>query len=327
MAFSNTFDTTSPGSASLNREDLHDAISLLAPSETPILSSASKFKCNNTFVEWGVDKLASPDSTAVEEGADVTDFADSFENVARLGNYVHKVRRAYRVSDIQQAVQSAGAQDIARAEMKAVKEAKRDVEKAICGTQDRSAENGAGTASTLRGLGDWLDSAGPSDVPAAYRTPSGSIHSSGAFTETIMNNLITSIYRVNGAANSLTLVADTALRRVISDFARLDGGTGPIRAFNAESDAGLIKLAVSMYESDHGRVAIVNMNPDCAPDTTDKDTGYLLNPDFYSVGELIGMGSTRLPDLGGGPRGYVDWVGTLKVSHPGAHGKITDVTA
>jgi hypothetical protein len=78
-----------------------------------------------------------------------------------------------------------------------------------------------------------------------------------------------------------------------------------------------------MYESDHGMVSIVNMNPDCAPDTTNKDYGYLLNPDFYGVADLIGLGSTRLPNLGGGERGFVDWTGTLVVNHPGAHGKIS----
>jgi len=119
MAFSNTFDTTSPGSAALNREDLHDAITQLAPSETPVLSSAEKFKANATYVEWGVDKLSAPTTTAVAEGADVSNFDDKFENVARLGNYVHKLRRSYRVSDLQQAVSSVGPQDIARAELKA----------------------------------------------------------------------------------------------------------------------------------------------------------------------------------------------------------------
>ena len=327
MSFSNTYDTTSPGSAALNREDLQDAMSMLAPAETPVLSSADKFKANGTFVEWGVDKLATPSSTAVSEGADVTDFEDKFESVARLGNYVQKLRRSYRVSDLQQAVSSVGPQDIARAEMKAVKELKRDVEKTLLGTQDRAAENGGGTAYTMRGLGDWIDSAGPADVPAAYRTPADSIHSSGLFTETILNKMITSIYRVSGVTNSLTLVADTALRRVISDFARMDSSTGPIRTFNSNSASGLIKLSVGQYQSDHGIVTIVDMNPDCSPNTTDKDVGYLVNPEYYAVGELIPLGSTRLPNLGGGERGYVDWTGTLKVAHPGAHGKITDVTA
>jgi hypothetical protein len=270
-----------------------------------------------------VDKLSTPTSTAVSEGADVTDFDDKFESVARLGNYVQKLRRSYRVSDLQQAVSSVGPQDIARAELKGVKELKRDVEKTLLGTQDRAAENGGGVAYTMRGLGDWIDSAGPADVPSDYRTPSGSIHSSGTFNETVLNNLITSIYRVSGVTNSLTLIADTALRRVISDFARADSSTGPIRTFNSNSASGLIKLSVGQYQSDHGIVTIVDMNPDCAPDTTNKDTGYLINPEYYAVGELIPLGSTRLPNLGGGERGYVDWTGTLKVAHPGAHGKIT----
>jgi hypothetical protein len=322
MAFSNTFDTTSPGSAALNREDLHDAITQLAPSETPVLSSAEKFKCNATYVEWGVDKLAAPSTTAVAEGADVSNFDDKFENVARLGNYVHKLRRSYRVSDLQQAVSSVGPQDIARAELKAVKELKRDAEAAIIGTQDRAAENGAGTAYTMRGLGDWLDSSGPSDVPAAYRTPADSIHSSGTFTETILNRMVTSIYRVSGVTNSLTLVADTALRRAITDFARADTITGAVRQNDNSYLNNMIKLAVGVYQSDHGLVTIVDMNPDCSPDTTNKDVGYLVNPEYYAVGELISLGSTRLPNLGGGERGYVDWTGTLKVSHPGAHGVV-----
>jgi len=322
MAFSNTFDTTSPGSAALNREDLHDAITQLAPSETPVLSSAEKFKANATYVEWGVDKLSAPTTTAVAEGADVSNFDDKFENVARLGNYVHKLRRSYRVSDLQQAVSSVGPQDIARAELKAVKELKRDAEAALIGTQDRAAENGAGTAYTMRGLGDWLDSAGPSDVPAAYRTPADSIHSSGTFTETILNRMVTSIYRVSGVTNSLTLVADTALRRVITDFSRADTITGAVRTNDNSYLNNMIKLAVGVYQSDHGLVTIVDMNPDCSPDTTNKDVGYLVNPEYYAVGELISLGSTRLPNLGGGERGYVDWTGTLKVSHPGAHGVI-----
>lgn len=322
MAFSNTFDTTSPGSAALNREDLHDAITQLAPSETPVLSSAEKFKANATYVEWGVDKLSAPTTTAVAEGADVSNFDDKFENVARLGNYVHKLRRSYRVSDLQQAVSSVGPQDIARAELKAVKELKRDAEAALIGTQDRAAENGAGTAYTMRGLGDWLDSSGPADVPAAYRTPSDSIHSSGTFTETILNRMVTSIYRVSGVTNSLTLVADTALRRAITDFARADTITGAVRQNDNSYLNNMIKLAVGVYQSDHGLVTIVDMNPDCSPDTTNKDVGYLVNPEYYAVGELISLGSTRLPNLGGGERGYVDWTGTLKVSHPGAHGVI-----
>ncbi len=326
MAFSNTFDTTNPGSAVSNREDLLDVLTILAPEETPVLSSAPKSKASATFVEWTVDSLSAPVTTGVAEGSDVTAFTDKFAGRARLGNYVQKFRRDFMVSDLQNAVDSVGPAKIAQAEAKAVREIKRDIEATLQSNNDRSVEDGGSTVYGLRGLGDWIDSAGPSDVPAAYRTPAASINASGAVTETVFNNLITSIYRVTGTTNSLTLVADTALRRVISDYARTSGNTDySVRQVTYNGEVSTIKLAVEMYESDHGMVSIVNMNPDCAPDTSNKDTGYLINPDYYGVGELISLGSTRLPNLGGGDRGYVDCTMTLLVKHPGAHGKITAI--
>lgn len=326
MAFSNTFDTTNPGSAVSNREDLLDVLTILAPEETPVLSSAPKSKASATFVEWTVDSLSAPVTTGVAEGSDVTAFTDKFAGRARLGNYVQKFRRDFMVSDLQNAVDSVGPAKIAQAEAKAVREIKRDIEATLMSNNDRSVEDGGSTVYGLRGLGDWIDSSGPSDVPAAYRTPAASISSSGAITETVFNNLITSIYRVTGTTNSLTLVADTALRRVISDYARTSGSTDySVRQVTYNGEVSTIKLAVEMYESDHGMVSIVNMNPDCAPDTSNKDTGYLINPDYYGVAELISLGSTRLPNLGGGDRGYVDSTLTLLVKHPGAHGKITAI--
>ena len=327
MAFSPTYDTANPGAAVSNRENLLDVLTILAPEETPVLSSAAKSKASATFVEWTVDSLSAPVTTGVAEGSDVTVFTDKFANRARLGNYIQKFRRDFMVSDLQNAVDSVGPAKIAQAEAKAVREIKRDIEATLCSNNDRTVEDGAGTPYGLRGLGDWIDSAGPADVPSTYRTPSGSIHGSGTFNETVFNNLITSIYRVTGTSNGLTLVADTALRRVISDFARTSGSTDySVRRVAYEGGEASIKLSVELYESDHGIVSIVNMNPDCAPDITNKDTGYLVNPEFYGVAELIPLGSTRLPNLGGGERGYVDCALTMLVKHPGAHGKITTLS-
>ncbi len=336
MSFSNTFDITNPGSGVSNREDLTDVLTILAPEETPILSSASKQKANATFVEWTVDSLAAPSTAGVSEGADVTAFTDKFSGRARLGNYTQKFRRDYMVSDLQEAVESVGPAKVAQAEAKAIRELKRDIEATLSGTQDRAVENGAGTAYGLRGLGDWLDSAGPTDVPAAFRTPADSVYTTTeanatAFTETTLNDIITSIYRTTGATNNLTLVADTGLRRVISDFARLDSviGTNNVRNVNYDGGSSQIKLSVEMYQSDHGMVSIVNANPDCTPNfggNTSDSSGYLINPEYFGLAELIPMGSTRLPNLGGGERGYVDCALTSLMYHPGAHGVIQDVT-
>lgn len=331
MAFSNTFDTTNPGSAVSNREDLTDVLTILAPEETPVLSSASKKRSSATFTEWTVDALSAPVTTGVDEGADVTSFTDQFAGRARLGNYVQKFRRDFRVSDLQEAVDSVGPAKVAQAEAKAIRELKRDVEATLIGTQDRSIEDGAGTPYGLRGLGDWIDSAGPADVPANFRTPAASIYdisTQGAFGEEALNDMISSIYRQTGSTNNLMLVADTGLRRTIADFARVSAGaTENVRAVNYDGNKAEIKLSVELYQSDHGIVSIVNMNPDTAPATlaggTDYNDGYLINPEYYGVHELIPMGSSRLPNLGGGERGFCDCTLTLGVYHPQAHGKIT----
>ena len=336
MSFSNTFDTTNQGSGVSNREDLTDVLSILAPEETPILSSAQKQKASATFVEWTVDKLAAPSIAGISEGADVTAFTDKFAGRAKLGNRVQKFRRDYMVSDLQEAIDSVGPAKIAQAEAKAIREIKRDIEGAISGRQDSSTEDGAGTANALRGLGKWTASgsdglipAAPTDVPSDYQTQATNNSSSGsAYTEAILNSQIASIFRETGTVDNLMLVADTDLRTQISDFARIGSASGDsVRNVNYDGGSGQIKLSVELYQSDHGVVSVVNMNPACSPsavsgETGNNDDGFLVNPEYYGIHELIPMGSTRLPNLGGGERGFVDCALTLGVYHPRAHGQI-----
>ena len=335
MAFSNTYDTTNTGSAVSNREDLTDVLSILAPEETPILSSLNKQKANATFVEWTVDSLSDPVTAGIREGADVGTFTDKFAGRARLGNYVQKFRRDFQVSDLQEAVDSVGPAKIAQAEAKSIRELKRDIEATLASANDRAVEDGSSTAYALRGLGDWLDSAGPSDVPAGFRTPAASIYTaaeagSAEFGEEALNDIITSIFEQTGSTNDLMLIADTGLRRVIADFARTSGDSdNSVRNVNYDGGSGQITLRVDMYESDHGMVSIVNGNPSCMPNfggNTANSSGYLINPEYAGIHELIALGSTRLPNQGGGERGYVDCALTLGVYHPQAHGLIQDVT-
>jgi hypothetical protein len=341
MSFSDTFDPSAPaavtgqGSAVSNREDLTDVLSILAPEETPILSSAQKSGASSTFVEWSVDKLADPSTAGVSEGADVTAFTDKFASRARLGNYVQKFRRDFMVSDLQEAVDSVGPAKVAQAEAKAIRELKRDIEATISSNNAKAAENGAGTPYTLQGLGKWLatgatgDIAADSDIPSDFAAVAGNNHTDGNFTETSFNDQISSIFRQTGNVDNLVLVADTNLRRDISDFARIGVGND-VRDFNFNGEGTSIKLSVELYQSDHGIVSIVNANPSAfsaagIARTTTGDAGYLINPEYVGIHELIPMGSTRLPNLGGGERGFVDCALTLAVYHPQAHGKITDL--
>jgi hypothetical protein len=326
MSISNTYQPNAPqaklgtGSAISNREDLSNELTLLAPEETPLLSLCAKGKASGTFSEWTADVLSAPSTAGISEGTDVTSFDDKFASRARLGNYTQIFRRDYIVSNLQQAVSSVGPANVAQAEAKSMRELKRDVEAAICSDNDRTVENGAGTPYALRGLGNWLSSSGPSDVPAAYRTPSASIQLS-APNETTFNDIIASIYTVNGEANNLTLIAGVALRKVISNFTRSSGAEIGEYVYRVNQDATAKKVthAVTLYESDFGIVNVINANPACLPN---QNRGYVVNPKYLGFNTLIPMGSTRLENQGGGERGFVDMVGTLVCKHPGAHGKI-----
>ncbi len=326
--FSNTF-TTAPGSAASNREDLTDILSILAPEETPVLSGGSRKKASNVNFEWTLDKLDDPAATGVVEGADVAAFTDAFAARERTSNYVQKFRRDYMVSDLQEATDSVGPAKLAEAEAKSIRELKRDIELTLCGSQDKQVGTGTDPYLTA-GLGAFIDDTPATGlVPAGFETPGESIYATTGFNEAEFNDLISSIYRQTGNVDSLTLVADTGLRRVISDFARVGGLlSDSVRSVNYDGGSSTIKLSVELYQSDHGIVSIINGNPACMPastGTTTTATGYLVNPEYYGIHELIPMGSTRLPNQGGGERGYVDCVLGLGVYHPQAHGKITQI--
>jgi hypothetical protein len=328
MSISTTYQPNAPqvktgvGSAISNREDLSAELTLLAPEETPLLSLCAKGSAKGTYKEWTVDTLAAPSFDGIGETQDVNAFDDQFAGRGRLGNYVQKFRETFLVSDLQEAANSVGPANIAQAEAKAMRQLKRSVEAAICSDNDKSVEDGASSKYKLRGLGNWLQSAGPSDVPAAYRTPADSILGA-APTDTTFNNIIASIYTVNGEANNLTLIAGVALRKVISNFQRSSGqATSPAEAIytiNQDASSKKITHAVTLYDSDFGIVNVINANPACMPN---QNRGYVVNPKYLGFDTYIPMGSTRLENQGAGERGYVDMVGTLVCKHPGAHGKI-----
>lgn len=332
MAISTTYAPNAPtgrsttGSAIGNREDLSNELTLLAPEETPILSLAGKGTAKSTFTEWTADKLASPQTAGISEGSDVNSFSDKFADRARLGNYVQIFRRDFLVSNLQEAVTSVGPANVAQAEAKSMRELKRDVEARICSNSDMTAEDGAGTPYAFRGLGSWLQTTAQTTnpVPAAYRPPTDSIKTD-APTETTFNNIIASIFSVNGEANALTLVANVALRKVISNFTRTSGAPSEaVYTVNQSSDSKKVTHSVQLYDSDFGVVKVVNGNSDCMTTAIGgfSNLGYLINPSFLQFNTLIPMGATRLENQGGGERGFVDVTGSLVVKHPGAHGKI-----
>ena len=310
-----------------NREQILDVLTILEPEETPVVSMAKKLPATATFVEWQVDNLAQPNISGVSEGEDVSSFDNKAVNRTKLGNYVQKFRRQWMVSDIQELVNTAGvSSEVANSEAKSLRELKIDLEVAICSSEDRQAEGGAGSPYLTRGLGKWLGNAdftgAPADLPAAYTLPTGSSDNTGTISEAIFNSVLQSRYQTVGSANSkLTLVAGPALKTQISNFTRSEGAAREINYHvNQEATSKTVSFSVNVYDGDFGLVNIVpslfNNRTAAAPDTLDDDFGYLIDPDLIGLLVLKAESNTELENQGGGRRGYTDVIAGLACFNP-----------
>jgi hypothetical protein len=307
-----------------NREDLSDIVTLLEPESTPLVSMAKKGTASGTFFEWQTDDLSTASFAGVLEGEDASTFDDKAANRAKLGNYVQKLRRTYGVSDLQEIVDTAGvSSEFASAESKAVRELKRDLEAAVCSSQDRVADDGTNAYKT-RGMLKWLGVGGqPADIPAAFQNVAND--TTGTQTETTFNSVLQELYEANGMpGGQLTLIAGPGLKREISNFARQEGATTALNYQVTQSaESKKISLTVNFYEGDFGNVAIlpsVFINRTSGSATIDADAGLLIDPEYVGIHMLKAESTSELENRGGGRRGFADLVAGLAVYSPKAHG-------
>jgi len=187
-----------------NREDLIPIITMISPSQTPILSALKTKKATGMTHEWLTDALASPAANAVVEGADAT-FGTLTPRV-RLNNTIQNIRKTGQVSDNQEAVLKSGVKSEYSYQLeKATKELALDTERALI-TGSRST-GATATAATMGGI-------------LFYTTTNTQNAATAAFTGTAV--------AVAGTATTITLaVGDGAASGVaIGDQIFLSGGSG-----------------------------------------------------------------------------------------------------
>tara|TARA_E500000305_G_C4016231_1_gene235787 strand:- start:282 stop:1355 length:1074 start_codon:yes stop_codon:yes gene_type:complete len=353
-SFDSSFNTNSNAG---NREQLLDLTTVLSPRQAPIYGLLPKSKATADLVEWTVDDLADPADNAVVEGTDLTfgtggsdADAQKFSKLARLDNRLQHFRKTFMVTKKQEVLDSVTPVKLQQAEEKATSELLRDIEKAICSDQGAVAGTSS-TAGKLRGLGRWISNAGGASgsaggtgndgatiVPADFRTPLASIHgashnntsnanvdgvTTGDLSENDFAKILASIFNETGEMQDLHLVADTALRNhIVDEFTRTNGSASQVR-YNQDSGA-VVEYNVEMFNGPFGVVKILTANPKCMPGTLN-DRGYLIDPSLLGWAEALPTGSTMLEDQGGGPRGYIDAMGTLICRGPKGLGKIGEI--
>lgn len=282
-----------------NREDLIDVISNISPTDTPMLSRFGRTVAKATYHEWQTDTLASAAENKVVEGTDVD--APAITPTTRIGNYTQILRKAWRVSDTQEAIDKAGRDsEYSYQKAKKMKELARDIEFALVNGSEAS--GATGTAREMKGVLAFIET----------NVETGSGTGDEDLTESMYNDLLETIWATGG--NPDVTYASGPQKRKISSFS-----ANSTRNIGAESNR--LVASVDVYESDFGLQTIIldRYMPD--------DTIVALEEEMWKTAYLRPVESKQLPDDGGGPKGKVETELTLEALNEASSGKITGLTA
>ena len=289
-----------------------------------------------------VDSLGNPAfDTPPVDGADLSfnaGFADEISTRVRMGNRIQQIQRAFSVSRIAEKIDVAGPQAnlYGASAAKALILLKTDIESAI-GAGNIPQTGTSSVGDRMGGLRHWTDptaTTGVFDTAAkqAFVSVSGSRFdlSAGAMGETDLRTLVQSVYEAGGKSVGYTLFSGPAVVNEVTDYSRASGAvTATGAAFNVDSDDAALRLSVTTWLSDYGRISIVptlfaGRSSGVAINADVRNTGLLLpKDDTVSLKTLEGITTINLPDVGGGgKRGFADWMGTVCVLNARALGSI-----
>jgi hypothetical protein len=215
------------------REDLIDVITNIDPVDTFCLNKFATGKATNTYHQWQTDTLAAPTANAQIEGDDIS--ASAITATSKLGNYCQILRKAFRITDTQEAVEKAGRKsEIAYQTQKVLKELARDIEYAMV-INTAAASGASATARTMKGVLGW--------VTGNHVTATAT---SDYISEIYLNNCLQQVWADGGKPS--TVLCGAVQKRKISAFTT--------NTRNVVADEKKLTSAVDVYQSDFGTVMI-----------------------------------------------------------------------
>jgi uncharacterized protein DUF5309 len=321
------------------REDLADVIAVVDAKSMPFTSMVPKGgEPANTLFSWQADAYDDAVLGGIVDGVDVlsTDYVNEASHRAKLNGRVQKFRKAFLVSDFAENVSDVAGigkhGEMKRSIEHAIVEVKRNMEATFCSDQDSQADNGSTLPYLTRGLGKWISSTAQGDlpVPAAYLTSAASIITKTTATtlEDDLNTLCQSVYQQTGQAQDWDLLCGVNLKKLVSSFAAWVPAavtTVPVRRFNQDAGSKTIVNTVDVWQGDFGSLKLILTlwnAKDSAAGNIPNGRGYLINWDLVELRYARQPAFHENPDLGGGPRGYIDAIAGLVVYNPLGLGKI-----
>jgi hypothetical protein len=274
---SNAFDSYT---ATGNREDLSDLISIISPLEAPAYDRFGSVKANGRLHEWQTDSLAAAAANSNIEGEAFAGTARTPTN--RLNNICQVMIKQFSITDTQNIVDKAGrSSESAYQKTKALKELKRDCEFALFASAATASITGISGATSvaplMRSINDW-------QIGVVAQTGVSGQVTAVTMTEQNFNANLQTAWG-NGAKIN-TVYCGGAIKRVISAWATTtsrprDIGTGT-----------KIVQRVDVYDSDFGQLDIV----------LDRYVGsssvFMLDDNLWKKAELVPVREKAIADTG-----------------------------
>lgn len=209
------------------KEDLLDAINMLDPTDTQLLSGIKQGTASNTLHEWIQESLEAVGDNAQAEGADAP--ADASSDPSRVQNVTQIFAKTAKITGTEIKVNRVGGNRMNRELVKKMKALKNDIEFALVrGTiASGAASNTAANARRLRGVKSFITT----NVATTGVT----------LTEDVLNDVFQSQWDQGAQADAV--YAPMKGKRRISGFTA--GSTK-----NVDSKDRRLVLAVDVYSSD-----------------------------------------------------------------------------
>ena len=324
------------------REDFADVIAMVDYRDTPFSSMCPKgTEPANTLYDWQMDAYAAAALGGIVDGVDVqtSDYVNPASQRAKAHGRIQKFRQAFMVSDLAQNVSDVAGigrrGEMQRAIKKTIVQVKRSMEATFCSDQDSQADNGTLPYLT-RGTGAWINAGEvtitdtATQCPAGFATPAASVITKTTATtlESDFNSAMQSIYSQTGQQKDFDLLCGTSLKSLFSSFAAWVPSavtTVPLRRFNQDANSKSIIASVDFWQGDFGSLKLILslfLAANSAVANVKNGRGYLIDWDQFELRYNRMPGYQENPNVGGGPRGYIDAVCGLVIYNPLGLGKV-----
>ena len=321
-AIANTFMSTGASAPTNLREDLSNAIWMIDPEETPLVTAIGRgTPAEQIKSEWLLQTLQAADSNVQPEGFRYA--AQPARTPARLFNECQIMFRSVTVSNTFRASNSVGGEEWNRQMLLKGKELRRDLEWWVTRGNVRAATDPRQMSGIQCFINQGSMGSGTGAMPVGDGSNAPIAGTARTFTLDLMAAAMQQAYSNGGKPTAVFM--SPRLKRVFSGSAVGGAGNTIVAQQVVQSTATepiTIAGAVDVYLSDFGRLQMV-------PDIFMPDGVMLMiDPNYADIAPLSGrdMLTERFAITGDAADGGVTFEGTLRVEAPKAHAMIGDLS-